>query len=69
MDTIKAGIEEAAKRKMLKLSSIPDLHKFGASNLRSHKAAGRAERIALTKQVRKTQKEDGADGGDRTRMT
>lgn len=31
MEAIKAGIEEAAKRKMLKLSSIKDLHKFGAS--------------------------------------
>jgi len=31
MEAIKAGNDEAAKRKMLKLSSKKDLHKFGAS--------------------------------------
>ena len=43
MEAIKAGIEEAAKRKMLKLSSIKDLHKFGALNARKKVIRGQPD--------------------------
>ena len=63
MGSIKAGNEGCAKQKMLKLSSIVDLHKFGASSERAQEIGFRRMPPCARRYVRKMQKEDGADGG------
>jgi hypothetical protein len=55
--SIKAGIKEAGKRKMLKLSSIVDMHNFGAPAPMIPDGGDTPDRSLERMRVRKMQRE------------